>query len=221
MSRRSTRSELLLAEAKQAEIIGRLCSRGDHRTAHRLAACQAGRIWRSALVHRYRCRSPGCVACSTVSLVEWWLGYRDWCREDANAFAVTLDADHRLAKPIARALRDIRDRQARSDPAWADVAFLGITNGSTAYVMVSPWLASPEAIKAVLRRRWPTLMPIDPDHDAPLIVTTEVRTILATRRRGSAPLRFTIFPQTPSQQEQPPGREPIPFLVSTRPCPWL
>ena len=210
-----------MAEAAQAEIIGLLVAQGEADVASRLAACQAARIWRSARVHRYRCRSPGCVSCWRGSLDEWWLGFRDWCRDDGNAFAVALPSDHLFAAPIARALRDLRDRQARSCSAWADVAMLGVTDGAMAYVMVSPWQIKPDVVRAALSCRWPTMSPLDARRDAPPIVTTRVRAALAVRRRGSAPLRFTIYPQGSPQQEQPTGREPIPFLVSTPPCPWL
>lgn len=222
MRRRSTRAELLLAEAAQAEIIGSLAADGENLAVRCLAACQAARIWRSALVRRYRCRSPGCVSCWDGSLAAWWRGYRSWCQEDANSFAVMLPADYRFAGPIARTLRDVRDRQARSDPAWADVAILGLTDGTEAYILVSPWRIPPDSVIAVLRGRWPTLAPFDACQDSLPMVTTNVRVALAARRRGSAPLRFAIFPQR-QNDETSLSTEPddvIPFLVATRTSPW-
>lgn len=210
---------MLAAEAVQAEIVGLLASRAEHGTARRLAACQAARIWRSALVYRYRCRSPGCVGCWDGSLADWWRGCRRWCQDDVDAFAIALPVDDQFAAPVARALRDLRDRQARTDPTWADVAFLGVTDGLRAYVMISPWHVHQDAVISALRRLWPTLASLDARLDGPSVVTPHVRVALAARRRGSAPLRFAVYPQ--AQRDEPrEAVEPAPFLIAPRPLPW-
>jgi hypothetical protein len=139
-------------------------------------------------------------------------------RDDQTAYTATVPTDVRFAGPIARALRDIRDREARQCSDWAEVAIMGITDGTKAYLKVSPWSVPKVAVEAVLRQRWPKLDTHGRCDGPGLILDTDVRARLAVLRRGSAPLRFNIMPQRLEQVSS--GSAFIPFDLTTRSPIW-
>jgi hypothetical protein len=216
---RLTREQILVREAAQSKIIASLNKDGHHDVANRLTACMASRVFRP--VHsawRPRCRNAGCRACWDGSVTRYWSSYVKWCEDDQAAFTATVPADMRFAEPIARALRDIRDREARECSDWAEIAIMGITDGTKAHLQVSPWGVPRETIDVAFRQRWPLLDTHRCDDGPRLILDTDVRARLATLCRGSAPLRFYIKPQRLVEQSS--VSAVIPFDLSVRSPTW-
>lgn len=213
MRSRSTRQAILSREEIQAHVIALLVDQGHVEAASRLAACQANRIISPTSAWRARCRNPGCYSCWNGELDNLWSTYRRWSAEDLNTFPVALPADiERLAVPLRRSLRDLRDREARRDPKWSDVAFYGAVEGHRAVLRVSPWRVPPKAATAVLRRLWPDLDVLDADCCPTPMTDPHLRAALAIRRRGSEPLRIEVQPQRAEPDTF------VPFVIATNPA---
>src|SRR4051794_37579496 len=76
-SSRSTRHQLIAAEAHQKEVISALASAGHHDITERLQRCQHARQ------HRrdgwpWRCHGAGCWSCRRTIVGRWWTMLDDW-----------------------------------------------------------------------------------------------------------------------------------------------
>src|ERR1700722_12792600 len=121
-SPRLTRSAIIEAESRQAEVIAKLTLSGEDDLALRLARCQSARLWRST-GWVWRCRLVGCWSCRRANMRIWWAGMREWAGLDATLISIPSGDDAIEAmRRLRRGLRDVRDRAARRDQRWSEVA---------------------------------------------------------------------------------------------------
>jgi hypothetical protein len=113
---------------------------------------------------------------------------------------------------MRKGLKDVRDRRARHDHRWRDMAIGGLVEQDRALVLIQHAGIDPDDVWAVFERCWPQAVLTDVAGIKPsfrLIVDDAAD--LAQCRRGIEPLRIAIMPMTASMI--PAGyKEPLPVL---------
>lgn len=141
---------------------------------------------------------------------------------DSNMLAVHLRLDGVGAAPLLRrALRDVRDRAARSDERWRTVAIAGMlsANGEAVALVIHPDLRRSE-VERSLRRRWADAAFPPPPGDRDFLSSVDEAVFLARARRGVEPLRVLILAQRVRPAVQPSSghhlQEPMPMAFIER-----
>jgi hypothetical protein len=193
------------ADPIHAEIIEKLTAHGRLDLAERIRRCLAARLRRQhGADWPWRCRSPGCPRCLSRSMRRWTAGITAWAEAYRSAEVSTLclpllSADPtEAARCLRRQFRDFRDRAARIDARWRDVAVAGMVSDSEAVVVGAHPNLPPEGIACAMRRRWPEAsmtsgMTPGAMHSISIGASTHVA--LALRRRGIEPIRIIIAAQ--------------------------
>lgn len=215
---RSTRTELINAEAHQSLVIAALLASGHADIANRLARCQHDRQRRT---HGWpwRCRSPGCWACRRTTVRNWWRGFKVWfdgCNVCLAVIPITGNPIT-VTRKLRKGLRDVRDRSARTsmseqDGGWAKVEMAGLVDGDRMLVLIKHNGIVRADVWSVLERRWPDVLVTDPVTIEPSShINIEDATDLARHRRGIQPIRFIIQQQMAASDDQ--SDEPMPMII--------
>ncbi len=193
--------------AAQVRVISALRATGDLHPADRLARCmQARGARRRGDGWPWTCGSAGCAWCGRALARRWWLGFVQWAMEEEDDAAVShavlparlCPGDLRAAVArLRRACRDVRDRTARRNRRWCDVALAGMVTGDgTALLLIRHAGVERMEIAGVLRRRWPGSVVGDVGAKSPSwTFTTGESAELARARRGVEPLRIVVLPR--------------------------
>lgn len=216
---RSTRSELAAAEAQQNLVIAALHEAGQDDLADRLTMCSISRTHRDAGWPAFLCRSAGCWHCRRAIMRRWWRRLMEWCDcgAPATSLAVISIADNDPfagIRRLRRGARDVRDRAARHQPRYRDLACGGLLSDRAAMLLVHHPSLSRSAVGMLLAKRWPNAVLSDPEGAEPSFeLSIENAVALAKKRRGIQPLTMVV----PSQREivVAPARvivEPMPIL---------
>lgn len=215
-SRRSTRSELAVADRHQSDVIAALLASGHPSVADRLARCRHDRQHRRPGHYPWRCRSPGCWACRRMTMRRWWQGFQAWLGvADTSLLLIPLSgAPLGAVRRLRKGLRDVRDRAAaRRHHGWAAVAMAGLLDGhgGRALVLVRHIGISRVELWSCLERRWPTMAVTDPgDLQPSSAMTMQGAAMLAQRRRGIEPMRIIVLPQIAADAAQ---GAPMPVML--------
>ncbi len=127
----------LETRAAQERVIATLCAASDRHAADRLARCMQARIGRrQGDGWPWTCRSAGCAWCGSALARRWWRGLVRWATVDGASVSLAIlplsrrPGDlHAAVVRLRRACRDVRDRAARRDRRWCDVAVAGVADG--------------------------------------------------------------------------------------------
>jgi hypothetical protein len=131
----------------------------------------------------------------------WWTGIRDWAAPATSSLAIIVLRSptglRNAVQRLRRALRDVRDRTARSRNQWRTVCFAGMVGGDgKALILIEHEGVDRQELLAVLQRRWPEVVLKNLDNEAPTsTVTADNAADLARFRRGVEPLRIVVLPQ--------------------------
>lgn len=208
-----------------------LADLGHAALASRIFRCAAARVGRPhGAPWPWRCRSAGCMRCLHRSARRWTAGITAWADGHGGNSASTMALASELTSPtmhairLRRALRDLRDREARRDPRWGSVAFAGLCDllGAT-IAIVHPELRF-GAVMAGLTRRWPkaSFSSRSPTEWPPLHATSDMLVELAIRRRGIEPIRVVVAAQRSDHRASKADHglmEPMPMIFGA-PSPW-
>ncbi len=94
---------------------------------------------------------------------------------------------------LRKALRDVRDRQARIDPAWRAVAMAGMLSGDHLLMVTQHHGIERDTLWATLERRWPDALVTVPGSIEPnSVMTVDAAVALACARRGIEPVRVVV-----------------------------
>ena len=157
-----TRAQMASAEAGQRATATMMHKLGHHAVADRLLACLHARQARRGSGGRrwpYRCRLLGCRWCTrTTQHAAWFatLGHSP----DGRRSLVILPLRHRsgqimqTVKAVRRALRDVRDRQARHRWRWRTVSMKGVVVGDALYILIHHPAVQVHHLSDVLIHRW-------------------------------------------------------------------
>ena len=129
---------------------------------------------------------------------------------------IPITVDPLLAtRRLRKALRDVRDRQARIDPAWAAVAMGGMLNGDHLLMVIQHHGIERDTLWATLERRWPNVMMTVPGSIEPnSVVMVDTAVALACARRGIEPIRAVVPAQSAALSSSTAGwDQPMPVLV--------
>lgn len=209
---RSTRSTLIHNETCQSGVIASLAASGYLYLAARLARCQYDRQHRQT-GFPWRCRSAGCWACRRTVCRRWWTLFEYWLAgPEVSLATIPLIGNPIVAvRKLRKALRDVRDRAARDDPRWQQVAFGGMLGGDHMLMLIQHSGISREDVWSMLERRWSDVMITDPDGTVPFSMDENLAEHLARCRRGIEPIRIVIPRQAGAIMEDE-WDQPMPFI---------
>lgn len=211
--------------ARQTEVIAALRAQGADHVAERLGRCRSARTGRRRDAWPWRCRSPGCAWCGAPLARHWWRGLLEWAHEGGEmplAARLPLSADQvgvvDAGRHLRRAVRDVRDRAARTDARWRCVAMAGLitAEGSGLVLIRHPGLRHAQ-VEAVMRRRWPSMSAACARVSEPSFLwQTRDAVLLGIARRGIEPVRIVVMPQrqTPAPDREAPlwWQDPMPLV---------
>lgn len=115
-------------------------------------------------------------------------------------------------RKLRKGLRDVRDRAARDDPRWQQVAFGGMLDGDRMLVLVQHAGISRGDVWRMLERRWSDVMITDPDGTVPFCMDRNLAEHLAQCRRGVESIRIIIRTQQAGALAQDEWDQPMPFV---------
>lgn len=157
---RDTPCNLIMRKSHDQELINHFAFSPvvDHQQqAKRLTRCRDEPV-SPAGWQRWSCKSPVCSACRRRHHVQphQQRAYDRWVEADANNedcslatihLACTDDVDcvRQVTLAVRRALRDLRDRMSRVNPAWRNVEFVGVVEVAALYRTDIPLLLSGQA----------------------------------------------------------------------------
>ena len=195
---RSTQAEIIAREQQQAEIIAELMLLGADDVAARVVQCWHDRLFGDPSHHRRRCRSISCLSCRRPPLAAWWRSFVNWSLDQGSTSYFCLPPADPLTKlpVLAKRLRNLRDRLGREE-SWLfnDMAFFGITDGSTLHVVVShPGISRGQVVKR-LRVLWPGIVLDDVPAAPSFELSPRMLARLGAARRCLQPCRFVILPR--------------------------
>jgi hypothetical protein len=198
----TTDRQMAKAYAAQEEVIVALRSIGDPDPAERLERCMtARRDRRGGDGWPFTCRSAACVWCRRPMIRSWWNGMRHWTSEATSSLAIMrIDSSAGLpnaARPLRRALRDVRDRTAWRRRRWREASCAGLIGGDyTALVLVTHEGIDRRDVEDGLRCRWPDMLVKNLEHEEPAVAMSPADAAdLGRCRRGIEPLRIVVMPQ--------------------------
>ena len=136
----TTQRETKLSYTEQQAVIRALHSVDEPDLATRLDRCMAAhRSGQNGSGRRFSCQSAACMWCRPATSHGWWTGMCDWA-EAASSLAILPIASSvslpNAARHLRRAMRDVRDRVARSRNPWRQVRFAGIIGGDRRAMVV-------------------------------------------------------------------------------------
>jgi hypothetical protein len=195
----TTQQGISIALHAQRKVIAALRAIDESELAGRLECCMTAHCDGDGRLRA--CRSAGCVWCRPPLIQSWWTGIRDWAAPATSSLAIIVLRSptglRNAVQRLRRALRDVRDRTARSRNQWRTVCFAGMVGGDgKALILIEHEGVDRQELLAVLQRRWPEVVLKNLDNEAPTsTVTADNAADLARFRRGVEPLRIVVLPQ--------------------------
>ena len=194
---RSTRTELLRRDEKQAAIVAELLVLGADKLAAQVTRCWHDRLLVYSGRRRFTCRSVTCYSCRRPPLAAWWRSILTWCHEGgATSYLRMPVGDPFIDLPvIAKSIRNLRDRLLRAESwLWGGTGFVGISDGQHLHILIS----HPGIARGQVQRRlsclWPAVLLIDAPMMPLAALDTKILARLGARRRGYQPMRFQVLP---------------------------
>ena len=205
---RSTRAEIVRREEMQAQIVAELVLDGAEQVAEQIVKCWRNRLFGDPRQHRPRCRSVACLSCRRPPLTAWWRASTRWSASQGatSYFVLPADAFSDDLPVTAKALRNLRDRLTREE-SWlfADLAFLGTSDGQRLHVLVSHPSLSRQQVTARLRALRSDIVLVDVPASLAFELSPQMLARLGTARRGLKPMRFTVWPRRDYATHDCPG----------------
>jgi hypothetical protein len=197
----TTQRETKLSYTEQQAVIRALYSVDEPDLAARLGRCMtAHRSRHHGDGRSFSCQSAACLWCRRAMLQGWWAGICDWAETASSLVVLSIGSPVGLpnvTRHLRRAIRDVRDRVARSRNPWREVGFAGLLGGDRRALVI----ASHQGIERcevldVMRRRWPDVIIKKLGQEEPtwkMFLGDAAE--LGRCHRGVEPLRVVVMPQ--------------------------